>query len=529
MSILNDVDDANSKNHVSLLKKLTTTPNKDNPIPDNISAQWHPTKNGQWTPSDFSRGSNFEATWYCGKREECGCYHIWNSSISNRSKRGCPWCCCQKRCQHMMDKTHSLQAKYPEIAKQWHPTKNGDITPNQITACSGDAHWWLCPKKCPQGCEHAYKMIVGNKIKGQGCPFTGCCASSKQFCIHTSLETTHTEIAKYWDKEKNKNIYGNPLLPQDVTYGTNYMAHWKCPKKCPEGCSHTWEATVASTVIPKECDVCLFCSGQKICPHVSLQYIYPLIAAEWHPTKNIDKNGAPITTDQVFPMSGKKAWWLCSNSCSHGCAHEYEMIIANRTDKNQSCPFSGCCLTAPKKCCVHTSLAWLHPEIASQWHPTKNTTTPDAVLPFSNESAWWVCNKDLTHDSWEAIISDRHETGCPKCSDFKSEIETRIIAEKITGKPFPKKRGLFSNKKFEIDCYCDELKIGIEQQGAQHYRYVPHFHRNGLIDLEKQQERDRIKRNDCEQLGIRLIEVHYSLKGVEKENYIRTELSRIIL
>ena len=429
----------------------------------------------------------------------------------------------------MMDKTHSLQAKYPEIAKQWHPTKNGDITPNQITACSGDAHWWLCPKKCPQGCEHAYKMIVGNKIKGQGCPFTGCCASSKQFCIHTSLETTHTEIANYWDKEKNKNIYGNPLLPQDVTYGTNYMAHWKCPKKCPEGCSHTWEATVASTVIPKECDVCLFCSGQKICPHVSLQYIYPLIAAEWHPTKNIDKNGAPITTDQVFPMSGKKAWWLCPNNCSHGCAHEYEMIIANRTDKNQSCPFSGCCLTAPKKWCVHTSLAWLHPEIASQWHPTKNITTPDAVLPFSNESAWWVCNKDLTHDSWEAIISDRHETGCPKCSDFKSEIETRIIAEKITGKPFPKKRGLFSNKKFEIDCYCDELKIGIEQQGAQHYRYVPHFHRNGLIDLEKQQERDRIKRNDCEQLGIRLIEVHYSLKGVEKENYIRTELSRIIL
>jgi hypothetical protein len=522
-------DGAVSKNHVSLLKERTTTPNKNNPIPADISAQWHPTKNGKWTPSDFSRSSNYEATWHCGKREECGCYHIWNSSISNRTKRGCPWCCCQKRCQHMMDMTHSLQAKYPEIAKQWHPTKNGNVSPNQITACSGDEYWWLCPKKCPQGCEHAYKMIVSNKVKGQGCPFTGCCASSKRFCIHTSLETTHPEIASYWDKEKNKNTCGNPLLPEDVTYGTNYMAHWKCPKKCPEGCCHAWEATVASTCRAKECDVCLFCSGQKICPHASLKYLYPAIASEWHPTKNIDENGRPITADHVFPMSGKSAWWLCPNKCPAGCVHEYEMIIANRTDKNQSCPFSGCCSTAPKKCCMHTSLQCLHPEIASEWHPTKNSTTPDAILPFSNESAWWVCNKDPSHGTWEAKISDRHETGCPKCSHYKSETETRHIAEEITGKMFPKKRGLFTNKRFEIDCYCDELKIGIEQQGAQHYRYVPHFHRKGPIDFEKQQERDQKKRDECLKLGIKLIEVPYYLKGVEKENYIRTELSRLNL
>jgi hypothetical protein len=308
------------------------------------------------------------------------------------------------------------------------------------------------------------------------------------------------------------------------------MAHWKCPKKCPEGCPHEWEATVASTVRFKECDVCLFCSNQKICPHTSLQYKYPLIAAEWHPTKNIDGNGVVITADKVFPTSGKLAWWVCPNKCPQGCVHEYEMIIANRTDKNQSCPFSGCCPTAPKKCCVHTSLQFIHPDIAEQWHPTKNTTTPDKVLPFSNESAWWMCNKDPTHDYWKAKISDRHETGCPNCSHYKSEIETRLIAERITGKLFPKQLGLFIiNKKLEIDCYCDELKIGIEQQGAQHYRYIPHFHRNGPIDFEKQKERDQIKRDECPKLGIRLIEVPYSLKRIEKENYIRTELSRFTL
>ena len=72
------------------------------------------------------------------------------------------------------------------------------------------------------------------------------------------------------------------------------------------------------------------------------------------------------------------------------------------------------------------------------------------------------------------------------------------------------------------------MKIGIEQQGYQHYHYLPHFHRNGPIDFEKQQERDRTKRTECTQLGIKLIEVHYSLKGIEKENYLKEELSKLI-
>lgn len=181
--IINDIEDPIPANHVSLLKRIIRRPNPNKPIPDHICAQWHPTKNGRWKPTDFSRGSNYEATWYCGNREPCGCYHIWNAPISNRTAkkpRGCPWCAEQKRCVHMMNDIFSLEAKFPEIALEWHPTKNGDLQPNQITAYSNEPTWWLCPNKCKDGCLHEYQTTVSNRTQnGQGCPFSGCCSPSK--------------------------------------------------------------------------------------------------------------------------------------------------------------------------------------------------------------------------------------------------------------------------------------------------------------------------------------------------------------
>lgn len=523
-----DVD--TSDMHVSLVDKIIRKPNPKKPIPDHICAQWHPTKNGKWKPTNFSRGSGYHATWYCGKKELCGCYHVWDTPICNRTAkkpRGCPWCAGQKRCEHMMTETFSLQAKFPEIAKQFHPTKNGDLQPNQLSAHSNESVWWLCPNKCDMGCPHEYQTMVSNKTKGQGCPFSGCCPNPKKSCIHTSLQTTHPEIVKYWDTEKNKDDNGTIILPEHVTHGSNFMAHWKCPKTCIEGCSHTWKATVASTVREKECDICLYCSGQKICPHTSLQYLYPDIAKEWHPTKNVNEFGIVISVEQVFPMSGQKAWWICPNPCQFGCVHEYEMIIANRTDKNQNCPYSGCCTTAPKQLCVHKSLKYLYPELASQWHPIKNSTTPDKVLPFCNDKAWWICKDNKDHE-WEAGISDRNLTGCPYCYQYKSENETRMIFEKITGKAFHKKKSVFANNRWELDGYNDELKIAFEQQGIQHYEYRPHFHRNGIVDLEEQQKRDESKRKQCIELGIKLIEVSYLLTGSEKETYIQGQLSYLL-
>ena len=58
-----------------------------------------------------------------------------------------------------------------------------------------------------------------------------------------------------------------------------------------------------------------------------------------------------------------------------------------------------------------------YPDIAKQWHPTKNLPlTPDDVTYGSKTKAWWVCDKG--HDDWLAVISSRtgkKPTGCPEC------------------------------------------------------------------------------------------------------------------
>jgi len=54
-------------------------------------------------------------------------------SIHNRSKGiGCPYCANKKVC-----KDNCLQTTNPELAKEWHPTKNGKLTPSAVTAGSG--------------------------------------------------------------------------------------------------------------------------------------------------------------------------------------------------------------------------------------------------------------------------------------------------------------------------------------------------------------------------------------------------------
>ncbi len=50
-------------------------------------------------------------------------------------------------------------------------------------------------------------------------------------------------------------------------------------------------------------------------------------------------------------------------------------------------------------------MATLYPELAKQWHPTKNKDlTPYDVTPGSHKKVWW---QDYRGYEWEAIIRSR--------------------------------------------------------------------------------------------------------------------------
>jgi hypothetical protein len=115
----------------------------------------------------------------------------------------------------------------------------------------------------------------------------------------------------------------------------------------------------------------------------------------------------------------------------------------------------------------------------------------------------------------------------------KGELICKQVVEKILNKPFIKIRlDSFKNnvtkRNLELDLYNEELKLGVEYSGRQHYEFVPHFHKNYEAFLN-QQYRDYMKEIKCKENGIRLIIVPYTIKHEDIESYLSKELNKLNL
>jgi len=117
-----------------------------------LSIEWHPTKNGDNSPSDYSQGSGFNAWWLCSNG------HEWQAVIYSRKERGCPTCAGRHA-----SKTNNLKEKNSALAKQWHPTKNGTLTPDKVLSSVKLNVWW----KCERG--HEWQAVISSRNSGRGC------------------------------------------------------------------------------------------------------------------------------------------------------------------------------------------------------------------------------------------------------------------------------------------------------------------------------------------------------------------------
>lgn len=101
--------------------------------------------------------------------------------------------------------------------------------------------------------------------------------------------------------------------------------------------------------------------------------------------------------------------------------------------------------------------------------------------------------------------------------ESKGEAECRRVMQQLFDKPFPSQRPDFLRNpvtgghfNLELDCYNAELKLAVEYNGVQHYKYVPYFHRN-KDHFMNQKYRDDMKRRMCKQHGVTLIEVPHTV------------------
>lgn len=105
--------------------------------------------------------------------------------------------------------------------------------------------------------------------------------------------------------------------------------------------------------------------------------------------------------------SGKKVFWRCYSN------HSWKTTIAHRVSENTGCP-----VCANKKLLKgYNDLHTLRPDIAIEWHSTKNNKKPSDFLVGSHQKVWWICQNG--HE-WEASIESRtrknSSTGCAVCS-----------------------------------------------------------------------------------------------------------------
>lgn len=113
-------------------------------------------------------------------------------------------------------------------------------------------------------------------------------------------------------------------------------------------------------------------------------------------------------------------------------------------------------------------------------------------------------------------------------NESKAQKACRTAAEKYFGKPFVSfwpdwLKNPETDKPLELDIYNDELKIAIEYNGEQHYKYpnkYMHDKNNGLERFIKQIRRDIYKVDACDAHGVYLITVPYNVPEHLMEAYI---------
>ena len=113
-------------------------------------------------------------------------------------------------------------------------------------------------------------------------------------------------------------------------------------------------------------------------------------------------------------------------------------------------------------------------------------------------------------------------------NDSRLELQTKFHLENIFKIPFYKIRPDFLRNEvtgynLEIDLYNDDLKLAIEVQGDQHYKFTPFFHRNKETFM-LQRYRDEMKKEKCKKEGITLIEIPYKVGEKGLKTYLVNQL-----
>ena len=130
---------------------------------------------------------------------------------------------------------YNLSVVNPGLAKEWHPSRNGDLNPRNVTPGSGKKVWWICTSG------HEWQAPVYSRNRGSGCPV---CHKPTPTDNQETL-ITNADLRKEWHLTKNSGLNLRNLPP-----GFNEKVWWICEE------GHEWQATVKSRTRGRGCPDC---------------------------------------------------------------------------------------------------------------------------------------------------------------------------------------------------------------------------------------------------------------------------------
>ena len=307
-------------------------------------------------------------------------------------------------------------AGYPELVAQWDLERNGDLYPWQVSRASAKRIWWRCPK----GPDHAWNSAAGDRVRSSGCPF----CQRRRVSVTNCLATIAPDLAAEWHPIKNGS-----LAPRDIIATTDRKVWWRCRR----GPDHEWRAAVVDRVDPGT--GCPCCANRAVSVTNCLSTVAPELAAEWHPKKN-----GKLTPRNAVAHSRRIVWWKCGG----GPDHEWSAAITNRFKRGTRCP-----MCVGRRVSVTNSIAHSFPEVAAQWHPTKNRPLqPDRIAAGTQRRVWWKCPHGPDHE-WEAGVASRtfRHADCPFCSHQRFAPSDSIEALARAARQWHPRRMVVSNRR----------------------------------------------------------------------------------
>ena len=348
----------------------------------------------------------------------------------------------------------SLAEKRPDVAALWHPTLNGDVTPDKVGLLARASFFFQC--ECGNVFEEQPRILtrrsnpcmvcyvnkekpipVGIKISetpalmerwdpanpdvasittlGTHTEFSWICSighpysrrpqqelAAKGKCPVCSnkvaltgandLASQRPDLLAEWDFEKNA------LDPSKIAYGHTKPVAWKCKL------GHEWITSPSHRVLGNH--NCGVCSNKFVSTGFNdLLTLHPDVAFYYDTSKNAK------SSNSINPANQKESfWWTCD------LGHNYERTAFAQVKWGPKCQ------VCHNKILLKgfNDLATANPKLAEEWDEEKNgIAASDFLYKHHNENFWWKCVAE--GHSWETMFKNRcrskQPTNCPVCSN----------------------------------------------------------------------------------------------------------------